>query len=126
MYLLPPISTRTDTFFPYTSLFRSRAPRLSSGHGRLRVRERLPRHRGDERGGAGHRVAVRVPEPRDHGVRALLHGDVAGGVAPQHDPRTPDRGGPRRYHAGAVRTQKRRYYVRHLTVERRTRYGEGE
>src|SRR3546814_17699983 len=34
MVLRPPISTRTDTLFPYTTLFRSRAEApLAAGHG---------------------------------------------------------------------------------------------
>src|SRR3546814_1347917 len=38
----PPRSTRTDTLFPYTTLFRSRRP-----HAPAARRARNPRHRGD-------------------------------------------------------------------------------
>src|SRR3546814_11325526 len=38
MILLPPRSTRTDTLFPYTTLFRSDAGRRRGGRGRLRRR----------------------------------------------------------------------------------------
>src|SRR3546814_4279742 len=46
----PPRSTRTDTLFPYTTLFRSRDRRavrgLSGGHGQRRAQgPRLPDHR---------------------------------------------------------------------------------
>src|SRR3546814_15909643 len=57
----PPRSTRTDTLFPYTTLFRSAAP------GRARAA-----HRGALRRAAGHRVvpgrrpAARRAEPPDH------------------------------------------------------------
>src|SRR3546814_15265995 len=52
MILRPPISTRTDTLFPYTTLFRSRRDRLlhlrSGVHldGELRFRHHLHRRRG--------------------------------------------------------------------------------
>src|SRR3546814_1473656 len=35
MIRLPPISTRTDTLFPYTTLFRSRDSHSSTGSGRM-------------------------------------------------------------------------------------------
>src|SRR3546814_5989118 len=39
----PPRSTRTDTLFPYTTLFRSRPAGGSGGGGRLRPRRRAAR-----------------------------------------------------------------------------------
>src|SRR3546814_2149662 len=49
MILRPPISTRTDTLFPYTTLFRSRRDLLQWPRGDPRdqdpqARSRLPRH----------------------------------------------------------------------------------
>src|SRR3546814_16690998 len=41
MILRPPRSTRTDTLFPYTTLFRSHAPGYLRLHGECRCRNRL-------------------------------------------------------------------------------------
>src|SRR3546814_10155732 len=46
----PPRSTRTDTLFPYTTLFRSRPP------ARLRLKNRRPQVRGQS--GVGNRIAL--------------------------------------------------------------------
>src|SRR3546814_15771162 len=43
----PPRSTRTDTLFPYTTLFRSRLARASRGTDPLRGRPRDPEHAAD-------------------------------------------------------------------------------
>src|SRR3546814_2555852 len=58
----PPISTRTDTLFPYTTLFRSRAGDLDAGDilGSLSAREKLGST------GLGHGVAI--PHGRMAGV----------------------------------------------------------
>src|SRR3546814_1782617 len=54
MIRLPPRSTRTDTLFPYTTLFRSlREGRIAGGHRRSDGRKR-PRHR-DRMHGQGSR-----------------------------------------------------------------------
>src|SRR3546814_4112036 len=47
----PPRSTRTDTLFPYTTLFRSLAPRLgavAAGHAVARLVEQQPLQRSEE------------------------------------------------------------------------------
>src|SRR3546814_10482817 len=67
MIRLPPRSTRTDTLFPYTTLFRSRVPQT------LRLAERrrgchLRRFGGNGIGGC-------VARPREKRARADLHGD---------------------------------------------------
>src|SRR3546814_1365580 len=71
----PPRSTRTDTLFPYTTLFRSPRP---TGHGGPRRRRRLHRHGRPRSGPAdlGAAVARRVSGPV--GARAA----AAGGVLP--------------------------------------------
>src|SRR3546814_13956086 len=61
MVRLPPRSTRTDTLFPYTTLFRSRGVRRLRPH-------RLARAR------AGERHARRAPEVRRREPRRPLHG----------------------------------------------------
>src|SRR3546814_9127323 len=50
----PPGSTRTDTHFPYTPLFRSDAGRLA-GYRRRGAARRVPRHRRDHDRGDGRR-----------------------------------------------------------------------
>src|SRR3546814_10683153 len=76
MFRRPPISTRTDTLFPYTTLFRSLrpAPRSLGWRGlsvlhprRIRRGDRGRRRRGD--GSAGPRPALTRPL---HGPVALL------------------------------------------------------
>src|SRR3546814_8727287 len=62
MILLPPRATRTDTIFPYTTLFRSLAAELS---GR---RFRLPARRHDQ------------PDPQFR----LAHADRRAGARPRH------------------------------------------
>src|SRR3546814_3164482 len=66
----PPRSTRTDTLFPYTTLFRS------SAAGRTDVRLRLQRHAAPGRGGQGGLVrgAEPVPAPRRPGAEPGQHG----------------------------------------------------
>src|SRR3546814_4432090 len=69
----PPISTRTDTLFPYTTLFRSREPTRSRGadgpDGRINPRRgqrgrRARRRRPDTRAGC---CARRLADPREPG-----------------------------------------------------------
>src|SRR3546814_12967206 len=89
----PPSSTRTDTLFPYTALFRS----LGEDH-RLERRAGLPaRAAGRGSHGQVHLVGVEVA-PADHGLdlAVLVHGDhgrgrVAGLVEGAAD-RVPGRG----------------------------------
>src|SRR3546814_12476029 len=57
----PPRSTRTDTLFPYTTLFRSLGGRLRRLAG-LRVSARSRRARGVDRAGAGPRLRRRRGE----------------------------------------------------------------
>src|SRR3546814_708079 len=77
----PPRSTRTDTLFPYTTLFRSQVvPLGGAGPGYREVR--LARR-------AGHDVvepeaAARLQHPGDLPVEARLVGDVHGGVLSPH------------------------------------------
>src|SRR3546814_8172382 len=59
----PPRSTRTDTLFPYTTLFRS-PPVLRTPDARRRARNRPQRKPG------GHDRAVRRPNPAETGARA--------------------------------------------------------
>src|SRR3546814_16392571 len=69
----PPRSTRTDTLFPYTTLFRSRRHRHPARVGRVSARHRLHRAAGpgrrppDRRGrphrGRGHRPAAHLHLP---------------------------------------------------------------
>src|SRR3546814_5265994 len=97
MIWLPPRSTRTDTLFPYTTLFRSVLPKgphrpLREPHP-LRGQDRRPRRRAVARGLCGGVAAGEVP------------GAARGGFRP-HDPRidhrhrvpgaTPDRKSTRR------------------------------
>src|SRR3546814_7315814 len=59
----PPRSTRTDTLFPYTTLFRSRRgavpPAVDRGHARTLLRPARPAHRGVRAG------PLRPPPGRD-------------------------------------------------------------
>src|SRR3546814_19764870 len=66
MIRLPPRSTRTDTLFPYTTLFRSLAEDLGEAAGVLGEVRKLHRAVLDE----GHRFALRLH--RHHDVEALL------------------------------------------------------
>src|SRR3546814_2876418 len=67
----PPRSTRTDTLFPYTTLFRSQPAQIRGGAaagGKFAVFRRgaqEPRHRPGSRGPAGRNAARRIqgPEP---------------------------------------------------------------
>src|SRR3546814_18724185 len=82
----PPKATRTDTLFPYTTLFRSRQGR-SAG-----ARPGLPgrwRSRGDGAGG-GRRQSGNPPRPRSH------EGGAAPGKAPRR--RADDARGPPVWH----------------------------
>src|SRR3546814_20651832 len=63
----PPRSTRTDTLFPYTTLFRSRRGR--------RYENLYSRH--DARAAAGHRLGRRPGGDRDRGRRRIDDGAVA-------------------------------------------------
>src|SRR3546814_2980636 len=53
----PPRSTRTDTLFPYTTLFRSQAP-LRGGVAPAPLRRRPPHHGSRARGGPAHDAAA--------------------------------------------------------------------
>src|SRR3546814_2999109 len=68
MILRPPRSTRTDTLFPYTTLFRSRGrgdlARRRRHHHRRQPQDDLPRHRG---GGQRRRPAFAHPHRLDPG-----------------------------------------------------------
>src|SRR3546814_16617730 len=81
----PPRSTRTDTLFPYTTLFRSQsaAPRRIAetnarpfDPGLARYMERRPRRRADRR------------HPHDRGVGRSAGGRISGG-GPRHGDRAP-------------------------------------
>src|SRR3546814_1678979 len=64
----PPRSTRTDTLFPYTTLFRSRPLREAEGHcGRHLARRWRAPDRAPEDGG---NPAQRQPDPHPQPVRA--------------------------------------------------------
>src|SRR3546814_19404064 len=83
----PPISTRTDTLFPYTTLFRSllnivrhvlqRARRLAQGHGRISAALQVERfHQLLEAAGRnadvvhGHFAAAQIKVGRRHAAQA--------------------------------------------------------
>src|SRR3546814_12884500 len=85
----PPISTRTDTPFPYTTLFRSAGPvvprgQLRLGHGHAHgVGEALTERPGGDfhaRGvaalGMSRRLAAPLPEMLDVVVRQVVAGEV--------------------------------------------------
>src|SRR3546814_7065895 len=77
----PPSSTRTDTLFPYTALFRS----LGEDH-RLERRAGLTaRAAGRGSHGQVHLVGVEVA-PADHGLdlAVLVHGDHGRGRSEEH------------------------------------------
>src|SRR3546814_4725323 len=69
----PPRSTRTDTLFPYTTLFRSKARRRARSGGAARQddgRAAAARHRQGQRDhGDARRTALRGPPPRLSGRR---------------------------------------------------------
>src|SRR3546814_6641679 len=78
----PPRSTRTDTLFPYTTLFRSPSAVLLPDHGHHRCgdaaggygdgdagRQREDGGDADQPGGDGRRPAFRDPRRRPHGRR---------------------------------------------------------
>src|SRR3546814_15421031 len=95
MILRPPISTRTDTLFPYTTLFRS-VRHLRAGDVVLPARahplDHL-RHRGaDEHHAGPHRSSRRVRRLREGQAADLPPPDQA---APRHrPPRRPDQRRP--------------------------------
>src|SRR3546814_10137051 len=66
----PPRSTRTDTLFPYTTLFRSSRDRSTQG------RDRLPHQ---HQGGAGDRAATPEdrPAPRAGGDATASSGEIS-------------------------------------------------
>src|SRR3546814_3034839 len=70
----PPISTRTDTLFPYTTLFRSRAGDLDAGDilGSLSAREKLGST------GLGHGVAI------PHGRMACVDDSIGAFIRLRH------------------------------------------
>src|SRR3546814_14515400 len=71
----PPRSTRTDTLFPYTTLFRSFGARRPVA-ARPRLLARRPFRRRDEQGrGRDHRRRLYQSEPPDHsrGARSEEH-----------------------------------------------------
>src|SRR3546814_16807796 len=75
----PPRSTRTDTLFPYTTLFRSRDAR-DGGGGRSRDRQRRLRHiaagrRSRRPGRGGGTDAVAGPRPFSAPPRRRPHSD---------------------------------------------------
>src|SRR3546814_1566860 len=71
----PPRSTRTDTLFPYTTLFRSRYDRMHQGSLRL---PRLPARLLEGRGGNNRRIARQRETTRQvqGEVRSSLHARV--------------------------------------------------
>src|SRR3546814_10947398 len=75
MILRPPISTRTDTLFPYTTLFRSRRPRAAVENGQVGLCEPVRARRQAQRALA-HLPADAVHR-RTAGARPLLRGDDA-------------------------------------------------
>src|SRR3546814_9734542 len=79
----PPRATRTDTLFPYTTLFRSAcAPALRSRQtwpSRFLLSVQAPGHRVQ-----GHEIALRA-QTADHGVGHLRHiGVMSEGLAPMN------------------------------------------
>src|SRR3546814_3640693 len=78
----PPRSTRTDTLFPYTTLFRSALPRRSARHVAGNIRRPLCRAPRVGTGDAarGHRTPGRPARRGRHGCRAVARrgGDRSG------------------------------------------------
>src|SRR3546814_10960375 len=68
----PPRSTRTDTLFPYTTLFRSECCPARQGFGGTRI-SRKPRKRA-----AGHQQAQAMPALDTIAGRPALDGDLPG------------------------------------------------
>src|SRR3546814_19011200 len=105
----PPISTRTDTLFPYTTLFRSPVrlcPRGTAGQGldgarpagveleRHRLADRAPRPSGPRRPGLALRGPPRLlaPAPRRRHARLGRHRGPDHSLCPSpqpHPPHTP-------------------------------------
>src|SRR3546814_1154600 len=80
----PPISTRTDTLFPYTTLFRSEALARSRDH---------PARRGGDlpvglRGGPRRHGRALQPDPRDLRQRSREEGEVHEADRLQRHPRS--------------------------------------
>src|SRR3546814_5704658 len=73
----PPISTRTDTLLPYTTLFRSVAGLLEHGGGAARhALARVPRHAAESASGTqGHQLPSQ--SRRVHGHRRLAPASLA-------------------------------------------------
>src|SRR3546814_5952021 len=67
----PPRSTRTDTLFPYTTLFRSR-PGADKGEGARRVLGRACRPGGQQAGGAGTSRAGQRSEEHTSELQSLM------------------------------------------------------
>src|SRR3546814_3904770 len=93
----PPRSTRTDTLFPYTTLFRSRDPATGTGARR-------------QRPGAGYRQE----HPRRHALRNLLglrRHDRGAGVAHQDGIRATDEGRRSEEHTSELQSLMRISYA---------------
>src|SRR3546814_17720540 len=77
----PPRSTRTDTLFPYTTLFRSRPARGRGSTTRLRARARSPCRRGD----AGRELRARARRSQLGQLPAAHEHDEEGGAEQRGD-----------------------------------------
>src|SRR3546814_6008059 len=89
----PPRSTRTDTLFPYTTLFRSQDLQLSRRQPRLRAaRRRALRRRLGAAGRHAHQGGVRAePEVADSGPSLKFMSNI--GAAPPTTLTLPRKGG---------------------------------
>src|SRR3546814_10386730 len=93
----PPRSTRTDTLFPYTTLFRSAANHVGLDHPLAALEHRMPVNRRQDRfleepgksrrprsvdqpGGEARQRLAAVPELRQHDL-PLLNGERAAAIA---------------------------------------------
>src|SRR3546814_10339882 len=69
----PPISTRTDTLFPYTTLFRSPPARRGAAHA-LHLRSNQPQlQAGRPDREEPHGAVVREPHRHEHGARGTMN-----------------------------------------------------
>src|SRR3546814_20599164 len=69
----PPISTRTDTLFPYTTLFRSPPARRGAAHA-LHLRSNQPQlQAGRPDREEPHGAVVREPHRHEHGERGTMN-----------------------------------------------------
>src|SRR3546814_3986678 len=95
MILLPPRSTRTDTLFPYTTLFRSldgRPDHRLPAHGPRPARRLLRHLRGRPGTPAGRRAGAVAPAAHQAAGAGLRHD--AQGFPPDSDRHGPGGGGP--------------------------------